>query len=812
MYLTTADSHRSRLDWTRWLGLAMLVVSGPLHPAICRAAEGPAVTMTYSYSNLFDGSLNRASGFSPYEMLLAVEEGLSLWSQVVPLTFVEQVDSGPPVSDEQYLSRSYPQIRIGHHDLTGNVLAHAYYPGFGGLASDLHLDSSDRTWSESLFLTTVTHELGHTIGIDHIEGVDSIMNSSLGGANMISGLGRGRLFEPEILAAQEIWGSGSGEVITQRTWSSDDSSDWIEHENWEQGWRPTNHSDTTIQTNAQVRLSAANQVVRSLTMAGGQNELQIADRGSLKIRNDLTMGIASGGRPLIASGATARLLLPIDDREESTWFSPEFDDQDWMTGATGIGFDRSTDFDGLISTDVESLMFGRNSSLYTRIEFEVADPEQLAFLDLGIQYDDGFVAYLNGTRIASANSPTTVRWNSASTRNRSDEAAVQPEHYDLTSDRSLLHPGTNVLAIQGLNQRSNSSDLLLLPELRGGAIENVLRVSGGSLQIEGSLLLAQAPASLSHIVLDDGILEVAGQITTGAGTSRLEMHGGELRMTEPSDPQASEVPGRLTVDHVGFYGGRFEGIGAVQSEFHHHAGRLDLPNEESPFQIDGTYQMEGQAILEILLPSLPDRPAPPLQVTGQATLGGTLAILAAASLVEENEDGDGDENPRGVLQSTRLISANLLEEEFDHVTWNGQPFESGHQAAGQFRFLDYQADGLQLLTCRALPGDASGDCRFDVTDLVQVLQFGQYEDGIAQNSDWTQGDWNGDREFTASDLVMALETGLYEQNGAVSSVPAVPEPSGVLLVLSSLLVAVGRWRRFRANAMRPPPQCLFQDS
>ena len=745
MNLSNIDTYRSRLDWTRWLSLLMLVVSGtfPLPPAICRAAEGPAVTMTYSYSNLFDGSLARASGFSPYEMLLAVEEGLSLWSQVVPLTFVEQVDSGPPVSDAQYVSSSHPQIRIGHHDLTGNVLAHAYYPGFGGLASDLHLDSSDRTWSESLFLTTVTHELGHTIGIDHIEGVDSIMNSSLGGANMISGLGRGRLFGPETLAAQEIWGSGSGEVVTQRIWNSNDSSDWIAHENWEQGWRPTNHSDTTIQTNAQVQLAAANQVVRSLTMAGGQNELQIADRGSLRIRNDLTMGISSGGRPLIASGAAARLLVPTDDREESIWFSPEFDDQAWMSGATGIGFDRSTDFNGLISTDVESLMYGRNSSLYTRIEFEVADPEQLAFLELGIQYDDGFVAYLNGTRIASANSPTTVRWNSASTRNRSDDAAVRPEHYDLTSVRSLLHPGTNVLAIQGLNQRLNSSDLLLLPELRGDPIDNALRVNGGTLQVEGSLLLAQDPASRSRIVLDDGILEVVGQVTTGAGKSRLEMHGGLLRLTEPSAPEALEAPGRLTVDQVGFYGGRFEGIGAVRSEFHQHAGLLELPGEEGSFQIDGTYQMEGEAVLELLLPSRPDRSAPPLQVTGQATLGGTLAILAAVSLVDEDEDA------RGVLQSDRLISANPLEGGFDHVTWNGQPFESGHQAEGQFRFLDYQADGLQLLTCHALPGDASGDCRFDVTDLVQVLQFGQYEDGIEQNSDWTQGDWNGDREFTA---------------------------------------------------------------
>ena len=138
-----------------------------------------AQTFTYSYSNLFDGELDRASGFTEFEMLRAVEESLALWASVTPLNFVEQPDSGPPVSDNPYPAASHPDIRIGHHELSGSTLAHAYFPGGGGLDSDLHMDSSNRTWRESTFFTTMAHELGHTIGIGHIDDAVAIMNSSI---------------------------------------------------------------------------------------------------------------------------------------------------------------------------------------------------------------------------------------------------------------------------------------------------------------------------------------------------------------------------------------------------------------------------------------------------------------------------------------------------------------------------------------------------------------------------------------------------------------------------------------------------------
>lgn len=68
-------------------------------------------------------------------------------------------------------------------------------------------------------------------------------------------------------------------------------------------------------------------------------------------------------------------------------------------------------------------------------------------------------------------------------------------------------------------------------------------------------------------------------------------------------------------------------------------------------------------------------------------------------------------------------------------------------------------------------GDVNLDRRFDSRDLVQVLQAGEYEDSLEDNSSWSEGDWNGDGDFDAFDLVVALQEGRY-----VGATPAVTSP------------------------------------
>jgi hypothetical protein len=58
-------------------------------------------------------------------------------------------------------------------------------------------------------------------------------------------------------------------------------------------------------------------------------------------------------------------------------------------------------------------------------------------------------------------------------------------------------------------------------------------------------------------------------------------------------------------------------------------------------------------------------------------------------------------------------------------------------------------------------GDSNLDGIFNSTDLIQIFQAGEYEDGVLANSTWSTGDWNGDQEFDSGDLVKAFQAGAY---------------------------------------------------
>ena len=82
-----------------------------------------------------------------------------------------------------------------------------------------------------------------------------------------------------------------------------------------------------------------------------------------------------------------------------------------------------------------------------------------------MQYDDGFVAYLNGVKVASANAPDTPAWNSVATNTREGENGTSIHTISLSSFKDELLIGTNVLAIQLLNTGVTSNGMLCSPEI-----------------------------------------------------------------------------------------------------------------------------------------------------------------------------------------------------------------------------------------------------------------------------------------------------------------------------------------------------------
>jgi len=109
-------------------------------------------------------------------------------------------------------------------------------------------------------------------------------------------------------------------------------------------------------------------------------------------------------------------------------------------------------------------MYGSNASVYARVPFNVGSTNGLASVTLRVRYNDGFVAYLNGTEIARRNAPGIADWNSTATATHS---SALTEDIVVPGGVGLLQAGTNLLALQGLNIDTTNSDFFLEPQLIG---------------------------------------------------------------------------------------------------------------------------------------------------------------------------------------------------------------------------------------------------------------------------------------------------------------------------------------------------------
>ncbi len=131
---------------------------------------------------------------------------------------------------------------------------------------------------------------------------------------------------------------------------------------------------------------------------------------------DIPFGFIMPGLSItnIAVGANVRALVPSGDIGTS-WFGTNFDDAAWTAGATGVGYDAGTNYNSAIGLNIGAAMSNVNASAYLRIPFQATDPAAFRTLALRMRYDDGFVAYLNGTEILRRNAPALLAWNSAAT-------------------------------------------------------------------------------------------------------------------------------------------------------------------------------------------------------------------------------------------------------------------------------------------------------------------------------------------------------------------------------------------------------------
>ena len=169
-------------------------------------------------------------------------------------------------------------------------------------------------------------------------------------------------------------------------------------------------------------------------------------------------------RSLLPAGQMIRAFVPQDNSLAGAWTKLDFDDGQWRAGMGGAGYDRRGSYQDLLGVDLAETMAGRHPALLTRSSFQW-DGQSADRLILELKFEDGFVAYLNGEEVASHNAPRDRREVNLAIRQHRDREAVTWKAFDITEHLSALRRGENVLAIQGMNDRLGSSDLLVYPQL-----------------------------------------------------------------------------------------------------------------------------------------------------------------------------------------------------------------------------------------------------------------------------------------------------------------------------------------------------------
>lgn len=219
-----------------------------------------------------------------------------------------------------------------------------------------------------------------------------------------------------------------------------------------------------------------------------------------KQSSNISYGVGPGGSVSttpVPVNANAKVLVPTNSSVDSTWQNTGFNDSSWTSGQTGVGYENNPgdaiNYTSLIKTSVGAQMGQTIFTAYIRIPFSIPDPQNYTSLTLRMKYDDGFVAYLNGQRVASANAPATLSNTSFASAQHADTDAINFQDFDLTPYLSSLVAGNNVLAIDGLNVK-NSSDFVILPELDATklsttALQYFGTPSPGAANIPGSVLI-----------------------------------------------------------------------------------------------------------------------------------------------------------------------------------------------------------------------------------------------------------------------------------------------------------------------------------
>jgi hypothetical protein len=223
----------------------------------------------------------------------------------------------------------------------------------------------------------------------------------------------------------------------------------------------------------------------------------------------VTGGVSSTDAPaatFIPDGATWRYFEGRSNPTggDTSWTTIGFNDAAWPQAQAPFGYG------GRGETTLLSTMQGQYTTLFIRRSFAVDSPAAVTALSMTVTYDEGYVAYLNGTEVRRSLVTNLNGADPVYTSVADDPGLGEPgtETVDLKNRVNLLVEGTNVLAIVGLNRSLTSSDFFITASLSSGG--GGATAGGGCgerayVVAEGVVLSGFAPAPSTRSV------EVAGE-------------------------------------------------------------------------------------------------------------------------------------------------------------------------------------------------------------------------------------------------------------------------------------------------------------
>jgi hypothetical protein len=239
-------------------------------------------------------------------------------------------------------------------------------------------------------------------------------------------------------------------------------------------------------------------------------------------------------------------LVPTSQPSQS-WNQLGYNSSSWSTGISGFGYGDGDD----------ATIISNTISIYIRKTFSITNLSDIEAIILDLDYDDGFVAYLNGQEVAR-NLISGAIPNFNQTSDGYHEALLPqgyaPERFGI--DVNLLNSGTNVLAVQVHNQSFDSSDLSALPVFSVG-------INNTSSNYETPPYWFEVPYIPAEVNFDSSNLPIV-VIDTFEGqeipndpkidaTMKIIYRENQQRnfLTDVSDPTALDYDGPIKIEYRG---------------------------------------------------------------------------------------------------------------------------------------------------------------------------------------------------------------------------------------------------------------------